>query len=94
MKNAILMHKWEQCFAKHRFAMEHQFSPGTCSKENDGVIRRFMTSEHATSRYVVPHPYNLPVLNRLTQIFAAENVSDTRKTSFLDEDVCHNRCVD
>ena len=47
---------WEQCLAlKHRFAMERQFLSGACSKENDGVIRRFMTSEHANLRYVVLH---------------------------------------
>ena len=35
--------------------MERQLLAGPCSKENDGVIRRFMTSEHAASRYVVLH---------------------------------------
>ena len=33
--------------------MERKFLSKACSKENDGIIRRFMTSEHVTSRYVV-----------------------------------------
>ena len=32
-----------------------QLLSGACSKENDGAIRHFMTSEHATLRYVVVH---------------------------------------
>ena len=43
------------CIILGTFAMKHQLLSKPCSKENDGVIWHFMTSEHSTSRYVVLH---------------------------------------
>ena len=43
---------WEEWLG---FGMEASIFVQAYSKENDGVVRRFITSEHATSRYLALH---------------------------------------
>ena len=54
-KHCIDAYFWEQCLAKLGLLWSVNFGLEMCSKENDGISRHFMISEHTTSRYMVLH---------------------------------------
>ena len=67
--------------AKLGFAMERQLLSGACSKENDGIIQHFMTSEHAASRYVVLHG-NRSHTRRIMLLYVLIMITFIRKPAY------------